>query len=84
MQAREKLAASPWCYRLVEVALGRRGITNVEIERLENSAAFICWCAGLIQLWWAAAMEGHDVSSIIAEDKVQWVHYSTAGGIYLT
>lgn len=41
--------------------------------RLENTAAFVCCSVKLIQLWWAAATEGHDVLSIIIEDKVQWV-----------
>lgn len=51
--------------------MGMRRIINVEIERLENRAAFICCSARLIQLWWAAATEGHDVSSITVDDRVQ-------------
>lgn len=39
----------------------------------KNRTAFICCSARLIQLWWAAATEGHDVSSITVEDKIQWV-----------
>lgn len=53
--------------------MGTRRIINVEIERLENRAALKCSSARLIQLWWAAATEGHEVSSITVGDKVQWV-----------
>lgn len=52
---------------------GMRRIINVETEKPENRTGFICCSTRLILLWWAAVTEGHDVSSITVQDKVQWI-----------